>query len=361
MKTSFRLATAVCATALVITACGEAPEESDEAADGGGDFLGCMVSDAGGIDDKSFNETSYNGLVAAEESGVVSDIKFAESQSDADYTPNVNAMVADDCGIIVTVGFLLADATEEAANANPDEQFAIVDFQYKDENGEVYEIDNVKPLVFNTHEAAFLAGYAAASYTKSGKVGTWGGAKIPTVTIFMDGFYDGVMYHNEQKGTNVEVLGWNKESQQGQFVGDFDNDGLAKQISDNLISQGADVLHPVAGPLAASAGTAAQEAGDVAVIWADSDGFESAPEFSDVILTSVMKGMDVAVETAVGEAADGSFTNEPYIGTLENEGVSLAPFHDFDDQISQETKDELDEIREQIISGDLVVESPAAF
>lgn len=360
MNTAVRSVAAAGVVVLLATACGEPPEESGDGS-GGGDALGCMVSDAGGINDKSFNETSWKGLEDASEAGVVGETKFAESQTDADYSPNVNAMVSDDCDIIVTVGHLLAAATEEAATANPDENFAIVDHQYTEENGESYDIDNVKPLVFNTQEAAFLAGYAAAGHSTTGKVGTWGGAKIPTVTIFMDGFYDGVQYYNEQKGANVQVLGWDKESQEGQFVGDFANHGLAKQISDNLISQGADVLHPVGGPLAADAGTAAQEAGDVAVVWADSDGVESAPEFSDVILTSVLKGMDEAVETAVTDTVNGEFSNEPYVGTLENEGVGIAPFHEFDGEIPQELKDEIDQIREQIIAGDIVVESPGAF
>jgi basic membrane protein A len=364
VKKTFRLAAVAGAVALVVSACGEAP---DEATDGAttdaatSDFLACMVSDEGGFNDKSFNENSFKGLEDAEAAGAIGDIKFAESTTEADYAPNVAAMVADDCGLIVTVGFLLAGATQEAAEANPEENFAIVDFQYADETGAVVEIDNVKPLVFNTQEAAFLAGYASAAYSKTGKVATWGGAKIPTVTIFMDGFYDGVQYFNEQKGANVEVLGWDKATQEGQFVGDFSNTGLAKQISDNLISQGADVIHPVAGPLAASAATAAQEAGNVVIVWADTDGFESAPEYGDVILTSVMKGLDAAVEAAATEAAEDNYSNEPYVGTLENEGVGLAPFHDFDAEVTQETKDELTAIQEQIVSGDLVVESDAAF
>ncbi|MBB5788257.1 BMP family lipoprotein [Jiangella mangrovi] len=370
MNKRFRLAAALSAVALAVAACGEAPDEeggdgatgtSTAGGDGAADFTACMVSDQGGINDRSFNETSYNGLVLAQEEGIIPEPKFAESQTDADYGPNVDAMVQDDCGIIVTVGFLLADATREAAEANPDEHFAIVDFQYADETGAPTPIDNVKPLVFNTQEAAFLAGYASAAHSTTGIVGTWGGAKIPTVTIFMDGFYDGVQYYNQQKGAQVQVLGWDKATQEGQFVGDFANTGLARQISDNLISQGADVLHPVAGPLAESAAIAAQAAGNVAVVWADSDGFESAPDYGDVILTSVLKGMDQAVLAATQEAADGAFTNEPYIGTLENGGVGIAPFHDFDSTVTQETKDELAAIQEQIISGELTVESDAAF
>lgn len=369
MNKKIRLAAVVSAVALAVAACGDAPEDengggdatSTAGGDGGADFSACMVSDQGGINDKSFNETSYNGLVLAQDEGIIGEPIFAESQTDADYVPNVNEMVSQDCGLIVTVGFLLADATREAAEANPEEHFAIVDFQYTDETGTPTPIENVKPLVFNTQEAAFMAGYAAAAHSTTGIVGTWGGAPIPTVTIFMDGFYDGVMYYNEQKGAQVQVLGWDKETQDGQFVGDFANTGLARQISDNLISQGADVLHPVAGPLAESAAIAAQAVGNVAVIWADSDGFESAPDYADVILTSVLKGMDQAVLAATQEASEDAFSNEPYVGTLENGGVGIAPFHDFDADVSQETKDELAAIQEQIISGELVVESDAAF
>ena len=119
MNKTFRLAAVVSAVALAVAACGEAPDEeggdatstSTSGGDGGGDFTACMVSDQGGINDRSFNETSYNGLVLAQEEGIIPEPKFAESQTDADYGPNVDAMVQDDCGIIVTVGFLLADAT----------------------------------------------------------------------------------------------------------------------------------------------------------------------------------------------------------------------------------------------------------
>jgi basic membrane protein A and related proteins len=365
---TFRVATLLGAVALVAAACGEAPGEGDNAAATDGetaataDFQTCMVSDSGGINDKSFNESAYNGLQAAFDNGVTMEPKFAESQAEADYAPNVDAMVADDCGLIVTVGFLLAQATQEAAEANTEEKFAIVDFLYTDpDTFEPVTIENVKPLVFNTHEAAFLAGYLAGGMTETGKVGTWGGLKIPTVTIFMDGFADGVAHYNEVKGTNVEVLGWDKETQEGQFVGDFESTGPARQISDNLIQQGADILLPVAGPIGESAAVAAQEAGNVNIIWVDADGFETLPDYGSLIITSVLKGIAVAVETAANETAEGSFSSDPFIGTLENDGVGLAPYHDFEETVPQELKDEVDQLKEQIISGELVVESDASF
>jgi basic membrane protein A and related proteins len=365
---TFQFATLLGAVALVAAACGEAPGEGDGAAATGGettaaqaDFQTCMVSDEGGVNDRSFNEKSYKGLQDAFEAGATLEPKFAESQAEADYAPNVQAMVDDECGLIVTVGFKLAATTQEAATANPEEQFTIVDYKYSEAVDGVAEIPNVKPLVFNTHEAAYLAGYLAAGMTETGKVGTWGGAKINTVTIFMDGFADGVAAYNEAKGTNVEVLGWDKEAQEGQFTNDFANTGLALQFSQNLIDQGADILLPVAGPIGESAAVAAQDAGNVKVIWVDADGYETLPDYKALLLTSVLKGLDTAVETAATEAAEDNFSNEPFIGTLENDGVGLAPYHDFDSAVPQELKDEVEQLKEQIISGELVVESQAAF
>ncbi|HEY9376000.1 MAG TPA: BMP family ABC transporter substrate-binding protein [Jiangellaceae bacterium] len=368
MNKTFRFASLLGAVALAAAACGEAPGEGDDAAATDGetaataDFQTCMVSDSGGINDKSFNESAYNGLQAAFDNGVTLEPKFVESQAETDYAPNVQSMVDQDCGLIVTVGFLLAQATQEAAEANPEEKFAIVDFLYTDpDTFEPVVIENVKPLVFNTQEAAFLAGYLAAGMTQTGKVGTWGGLKIPTVTIFMDGFADGVAHYNQEKGANVEVLGWDKATQEGQFVGDFESTGPARQISDNLIQQGADILLPVAGPIGESAAVAAQEAGNVNIIWVDADGFETLPDYGSLIITSVLKGIAVAVETAANETAEDSFTSDPFIGTLENDGVGLAPYHDFEETIPQELKDEVEQLKEQIISGELTVESDAAF
>jgi basic membrane protein A and related proteins len=349
-----QLAGVLSAAALAAAACGEPPGE--EAADGdgnGADFVGCMITDEGGVDDKSFNETSWKGLQDAHAAGETAQPKVAESEAVADYEPNIQAMLGQDCGLIVTVGFNLADDTEAAAEANPEQQFAIVD--------ELMEVDNVKSLVFNTHEAAFLAGYVAAGHSEAGRVATWGGMKIPTVTIFMDGFYDGVQHYNETHDEDVQVLGWDKQRQDGQFVGDFSDTGAAQQVSENLIGDGADVIMPVAGPIGEAAAVAAKDAGDVAVIWVDSDGYESVPEHSEVMLTSVIKGMDVAVEEAVTAAAHGEFSNEPFIGTLENEGVSIAPFHDFDGELDDGLKDEVEQLKQQIIDGELEVETDAAF
>ncbi|MCU0300190.1 MAG: BMP family ABC transporter substrate-binding protein [Candidatus Nanopelagicales bacterium] len=350
--------------ALTLAACGEAP--SDEGATGGAtggtaaaDFLGCMVTDQGGIDDRSFNASAWEGLQAAEQDLGIQ-VKYVTSKSESDYTPNVNSLVAEDCGIIVTVGFSLGDATLTAAQANADEKFAIVDENPDadpDTDG-VQPTENIKPLLFNTAEAAYLAGYLSAGMSESGTVGTFGGIKLPTVAVFMDGFADGVAKYNEDKGADVKLLGWDKAKQDGLFAGKFDSPTDGKNLASNLIQQGADIIMPVAGGTGLGAAQAAQESGGkVAIVWVDTDGYESASQYKEVFLTTVEKGIANAVETATVETVNGQFTNTPFIGTLANDGVGLAPYHDFESKVPAELSAEVEALKEQIIDGTIVVES----
>lgn len=351
---------AVGAVSLLLTGCGEAPPAAG-GSDGtqnaaAADYLGCIVSDSGGFDDQSFNQSSYEGM---EKSVKDLGIKMKEAQSSAtsDFAPNLATMASAGCNMTVTVGFLLAEATKAAATANPDLHYAIVD-----DNSIV--ADNVKPVVYDTAQAAFMAGYTAASVTKTGKVGTFGGINIPTVTIFMDGFAEGVKYFNEKQGKDVQVLGWDSASQQGSFANTFEIIQEGTKITNNLLSEGADVIMPVAGPLGKGAGDAilaANKGGkDAKLIWVDSDGFLTAPTYKSVMLTSVIKTMGEAVESIVKDDLDGKFDPAPYIGTLENEGVALAPFHDLDADVSADTKTQLEEIKKGIIDGSIKVESKSS-
>ena len=193
------------AAALLLTGCGAAPDAGSSATQTASNYTGCIVSDSGGFDDQSFNQSSYEGLKKAEKDLGIK-VNQVESKTNNDFEPNLRAMVTAGCNLTVTVGFLLGDATKAQATANPDSHFAIIDFGYDT------PIGNVKPIIYDTAQAAFLAGYLAAGTTKTGTVATFGGIKIPTVTIFMDGYADGVKYYNEQKGKNVKVLGWDKAS-----------------------------------------------------------------------------------------------------------------------------------------------------
>jgi basic membrane protein A len=292
-----------------------------------GKFLGCMVTDTGGINDKSFNQSAWEGMQQAATANPDVTVKYLQSTSQSDYVPNINTFLGQKCGIIVTVGFLMAQATQTAAQKNPTGNFAIVDNAYTP------VIKNVDALVFNTVQDGFLGGYLAAGMTKTGKVATFGGMQLPTVTIYMDGFWDGVQYYNTQHKTNVQVLGWSEATQKGSFTGDFTNQTKGQTTTQTFISEGADIIFPVAGNVGLGAAKAVQNAdnsgGNVNMLWVDTDGCISAAQYCKYFISSVTKGIQAAVKTAVLNAQAGSFKGGDYIGDLTNGGVVLSPFHDF--------------------------------
>ena len=347
------LALAGCGGGTTSNGGGGASEAKDAAT-----FKACAVSDAGGWDDKSFNESAYNGLKAAQDSLGIQ-INTAESSSDTDFVPNVEAMVSDGCTLIIGVGFNLEQAIHKSAEQNTDLHYALVDSSFTD-GQETVTVENGRPLLFNTAEAAFLAGYAAAGMTNTGKVATFGGMKIPSVTVFMDGFVDGVDAYNKAKGTSVQVLGWDKATQNGSFTQDFDNQTLGKEQAQQFISQGADIIMPVAGPVGLGAAAAAKADGNTWIIGVDSDWYVANPDYSSIVLTSVMKEIGASVEQSIKDSVDGKFSSDPYVGTLANGGVSLAPFHDFDAKVSDELKADLAKLTEDIKTGKLVIESQNA-
>jgi len=362
VKKIIRVAALGGAVALALAACGSAPE--DEATPGASgsassvDFKACMVSDAGGFDDKSFNQAGFEGLMKAKDELGITEA-HVESSADTDYTPNIDSLVAENCNLIIGVGFLLEDPIQTAAEANPDIKFALVDSAFSDADFNPVTIDNAKPILFDTAQSAYLAGYVAAAQSTTGKVATFGGIQIPSVTIFMDGFADGVAKYNEDSGKSVQLLGWDKAAQTGVFAGNFDSQDDGKNIGQSFIDQGADIIMPVAGPVGLGTASVAQAAGNVAIVGVDADWFETT-EYGPIVLTSVMKEIGPAVFDTISEAVDDKFSSDPYVGTLENEGLGLAPFHDFDSKVSDDVKAKVEELKKGIISGDVVVESDAS-
>ncbi|MDQ0895364.1 BMP family lipoprotein [Agromyces ramosus] len=344
--------------AALLAGCAQAPE--DNGGDGGGealDYLPCMVSDAGGFDDKSFNQLGFEGLVkAADELGV--EYNEVESAAETDYASNLTNLVDQGCNTIVTVGFLLAPAALESAEANPDLEYISIDDTVDTDFDGTTDAPNIKPIIFDTAQAAFLAGYLSAGTSQTGVVGTFGGINIPTVAIFMDGFAQGVEYYNEENGTAVKVLGWDRANQDGSFTGGFEANDTARQIAQGLIDQNVDVLLPVGGPIYQSAAAAIRDSGrEIALLGVDADVYETDPSVGDLLLTSIRKGIDVGTYNAIIEAGNGEFDPTPFVGTLENEGVSLAPFHDWEDRVPAELADKLTELQDAIVAGDIVVES----
>jgi len=318
-----------------------------------------MVTDTGGIDDRSFNASSWQGMEAAASADPNITVKYLQSTTQSDYVPNINAFLSQKCGIIVTVGFLMAAATEAAAKAHPSQKFAIVDCSYASQCLTGTKETNIDQLVFNTVQDGFLGGYLAAGMTKTGKVATYGGQELPTVTIYMDGFWDGVQYYNQKHGTHVQVLGWNEQTQKGSFTGNFTDQTTGQTLTQTFISEGADIIFPVAGDVGLGTAKAVQDADTAAgsdkvnMLWVDTDGCVNAPQYCQYFISSVTKGIVAAVSNAVESAAKGTFTGGTYIGTLANGGAVLSPFHDFQSKVPAALQAELNQIKTGIENGSI--------
>ena len=321
-------------------------------------FLPCILTGEGDFNDRSFNQTSFEGVQSAAHRFGLNDFPAVVSNSPADHIPNIQSLIAQNCSLITGIGFALASATVDSANANPDIHYLLID-----DSGEINgqaPPTNLKPILFNTAEASFLAGYLAAGYSSreggANHVGTFGGANFPTVTIFMDGFRQGVEYYNQQNGTNVQFTGW--DGSDGSFTGGFAANQQAQSMAQGIIDQGVDVILPVGGPIYQSAVAAIQSSGrDVALIGVDMDLFYTDPSTQPYILTSVLKNVAGAVDSSVSEAATGNFSPTPFIGDLANDGVGLAPFHNFEDKVPQELRDKIAQLQQDIIAGRVHVDS----
>jgi basic membrane protein A and related proteins len=362
VRQTLRVGAILLAAALLVAGCAK-PSSSSTPTTTTAKFTGCMVTDTGGINDKSFNQTSWQGMQAAAATNPSKiTVKYLPSTTTSDYAKNISTFEAEKCGIIVTVGFLMGPATQSAALANAHQKFAIVDCSYASfclsTSAHPKVATNIDQLVFNTVQDGFLGGYLAAGMTKTGKVATYGGEKFGTVTIYMDGFWDGVQYYNKQHHTNVQVLGWSEPSQNGTFAGSFTNITAGETIANTFIHDGADIIFPVAGGVGLGTAKAVQAANSsgkhVAMYWVDTDGCVSAATYCPYFITSVEKGIATAVKSAVVSAANGSFKGGTYVGTLANGGAVLAPYHDWATKVPASLQSELKTVEQGIISGSIV-------
>jgi len=360
VRQAFRAAAALAAVALLAAGCAK-PSSSSTATGTKAKFTGCMVTDTGGINDKSFNQSSWQGMQAAAAANKNITVKYLPSTTTSDYAKNISTFIGQKCGIIVTVGFLMGPATQAAALANPKQKFAIVDCSYASfclsTKPHPPIAHNINQLVYNTVQDAFLGGYLAAGMTKTGKVATFGGMKFGTVTIYMDGFWDGVQYYNKKHHTHVQVLGWSEPSQNGTFAGSFTNITAGETITNTFITHGADIIFPVAGAVGLGAAKAVQTASTsgkhVAMYWVDTDGCVSAATYCPYFITSVEKGITTSVKAAVLSAAAGH-SGGTYVGTIANGGAVLAPFHDWASKVPASLQSELNTVKQDIISGKIV-------
>ena len=360
MRHPLKIVAALGAVSLLVAGCSkpssstatEEPTASNSTASTGS-LKACMVLDVGGVDDHSFNQSSWAGLQAANQANSNIKISYVPSASQNDYTPNLTAETNKGCDTVIAVGGLMYNAVTKIAKKNPNQQYAEVDA--------ASSAPNFYGMQYNTAQGGFLGGYLAAGMSKTGKVATYGGLNIPPVTIYMDGFWEGVQYYNKQKGTDVQVLGWDETNQKGgTFANSFTDSNKGKQITQQFQQQGADIVFPVAGGTGVgSAAAAAASGGQLAVMWVDTDGCDSVAQYCKYFLTSVTKDLTGAVQDYVTKAAAGTFPTGNYTGTLDNGGTGLAPFHDFDSKVPSDLKSELDQVKADIISGKIKITSPS--
>jgi basic membrane protein A len=334
----------------------EAPAPTEPAAK---PFRVGFVTDTGGIDDKSFNTTQWRGVERAiSELGVEG--QFIQSDEATQYEPNLTEFASQGYDLVIAAGFFLGGDLAKVAAQYPDTKFSIVDYSYPDPFG-VPEgvvgnkecIPNVEGQVFKTDQAAFLAGYLAAGMTKTGKLGYFGGAKIPTVTIFGVGFQHGMEYYNQVHGTNVTLIGWDNRTGEGLFTGDFADLTKGKEATESLFDEGADIFMGVGGLIGSPGFDVARERGGYG-IWVDVDGYVALQGVQDVILTSVMKNMDNSVYDVIKAAKDGAFKGcGVYVGDLVNAGVGIADYHDLASAVPDALKAEVEDLKAKIISGEI--------
>lgn len=361
MKLASRILLVPMALSALLSACGSDSEQETK-------FKVGLVTDLGSIEDKSFKENAYAGIeMAVKELDIEG--TYLESRVPTDFAKNIQQYLDEDTKLIITVGYELGVDTAVAAKANPNATFAIVDYRYPDcgegavegkDCGSASAMANVRSLNFQTDQAAFLAGYLAAGMTKTGKVATYGGTLVPTVTVFMKGFEAGVKHHNQQKATTVELLGWNTAANEGAFTGNFISTDDGRVFASNFMQKGADIILPVAGPVGLGSAAYCQETHSCWIIGVDADWFDTAPEYQSVLLTSVLKKIDVAVFNTIKDAKAGKFTGGNMTYSIADGGVDIAPFHELDAQVSADMKAEIKTIKQALIDGTLTVDGVLA-
>ena len=287
-----------------------------------------LITDVGGVNDGSFNQSAWEGLEkAGEELGV--EVNYLESATDADYQPNMETFVDEDYDLIISVGYMLADATREAAEANPDTKFAIIDDSSID-------LPNVTSLMFKAEQASYLVGYVAGLTTKTNNIGFVGGMTNETMNQFGYGYCAGTIDANP----DITVQQFNANS--------FADSATGKTMANTAITNGADIVFQAAGATGLGVIEACQEAG-VYAIGVDSDQSSIAPK---TVLTSAMKRVDNAVYDAVQELIDDKLEGGVQTFDLAAGGVDIAPSQDL---ISDDVIKAVDEVKEKIISGDVVI------
>jgi basic membrane protein A len=344
-KSLFALFALMLVASMVLSACGGAAAPSSAKPKVG------LVTDVGGVNDKSFNQSAWAGAQkGASEFGF--DVKYIESKQPTDYEKNIDQFATEGYQYIITVGFLMGDATAVKAKQYPKIKFAIIDNQYFPTKGVAYCDDtikdcyvdggltNVTSLMFQEDQVGYLAGVLAGGMTKSGTVCTVSGMEIPPVVRYVVGYQNGAKWVKpDVKTLNV-------------YIPSFTDPAKGKETGQSMIGQGCDVIFGVGGNTGNGGLLAAKEKGLMA-IGVDVDQYLSYPEVKDALISSAMKNVDTAVYNYLKTVKDGTVKAGAMTANLSNGGVGLAPFHDWDSKIPQAVKDKIKEATDGLKSGTL--------
>lgn len=313
-----------------VVAC-DTPDDDATDTDNGEEMNMAMVTDTGGISDQSFNQSAWEGHQEVEEK-LGFDISYKESGKDSDYAPNLEELLDQGNDLIWGVGYKFEVDLKEAAEKNPDQKYAVIDFDYGDKIQ-----DNVVSVLFRDEQSSFLVGYIAGKMTETDKVGFVGGMEGSVIDRFDYGYHAGVQYAN----SDAEVL--------RQYAESFDDVAKGKAIANSMYQDGADIVFHAAGGVGNGVIEAAKEQ-DKWAIGVDMDQNHLAP---DNVLTSAMKRIDEAVYLMAEGLQNDEFPGgETIYYGLDVGGVGIAPTSD--KHVPEDILAEVEELEQKIIDGDVV-------
>jgi len=312
-----------------------------------------IVTSPSGVDDGSFNQDNYNGILSFVEKNPSTSVKSIQETDISAAIPAVGNVLAD-YDVIVTPGFQFADISQ-FAEENPEKKFILIDtFPNPIDEKEVF--DNIYAMTFAEEESGFFAGIAAALETETGKVAVVNGIAYPSNVNYQYGFESGVVYSNKHFGTTAEIIELpsyagtdvTNANVGGNYIGDFNDESTGKVVGDALINEGCDIIFVAAGASGNGVFTAAKEAGNVKVIGCDVDQFDDGKSGNiNVVLTSVLKVMHLGVKRALDSIQNGTFkgSNELLHADTDSTGFVKANGRH---QLKPETIEKLDEVYELV-------------
>lgn len=340
MKKKLLAVLLVASMVFAVTACGSTDTSTEETTDASteasteetvdaSEIKVGMVTDTGGVNDGSFNQSSWSGLeLAAADLGIT--VNYLESQTDSDYMANIETFIDEDYDLIICVGYMLAEATYQAAEAYPDQLFAIID------DSTCAELPNVQCLMFEQAEASYLAGYVAGLVTESDVVGFVLGMSSSVMHEFGYGFTAGVLDANED--ATVTMADANS----------FGDSALGKSLTTAMITEGADVVFHAAGGTGLGVIEAAQESG----IWAIGVDSDQSSLAEGTVITSALKRVDTASYDVSKSILEGTFESGLKVYDLVSDGVGIV---EDEEMLSEEVLTALEEVKASILAGDISV------